>query len=153
MSDFRLHPLSLSFFLPCIHFVDHWTVMFCQQCRSLGSITVSNNSFNCWKLRLNRSFLVWRFHLGCAYFLIFHCLLLEKQTWMGLWLEVLFSKLLSKFYFIGWLLASCSTSSRGTGLIMHSSRSWRENYYLSMSCSLMPRRSKLQIQQSKRNII
>ena len=84
---------------------------------------------------------------------IFHFLLPEKQTWMGLWLEVLFAKLLSKFYFIAWLLASCSTSSRCTSSIMHSSRSWRENCYLSMSCSLMPRRSKLQIQQSKRNII
>ncbi|RVW24193.1 hypothetical protein CK203_086997 [Vitis vinifera] len=30
---------------------------------------MSNNSFNHWKLRLNQSFLVWRFHLGCAYFL------------------------------------------------------------------------------------
>ncbi|RVW24160.1 hypothetical protein CK203_087007 [Vitis vinifera] len=30
---------------------------------------MSNNSFNHWKLRLNQSFLVWRFHLRCAYFL------------------------------------------------------------------------------------
>ena len=148
MSDFCLHPLSLSFFLPCIHFVDHWAVMFCQQCRSLGSTTVSNNSFNHWKLGLNRSFLVWRFHLGCAYFLpsIHLSLPFARETDMDGALEVLFSKLLSKFYLIGWLLTSCSTSSRGTSSIMDSSRSWRENYCLFMLCSMMPRRSKLQIQ-------
>ena len=60
---------SAFFLSPCILFMDHWTVMFCKKCGSLGSTTMSNNSFNHWKLRLNQSFLVWRFHLGCAYFL------------------------------------------------------------------------------------
>ena len=136
--------------------MDHWTVIFCQQCRSLGSTTMSNNSFNHWKLRLNQSFLVWRFHLGCAYFLpsIHLSLPFARETDMdGLWLEVLLCQLLSNFYFIGQLLVRCSTSSRGTSSIMHSSRSWRENCCLSMPCSMMPSWSKLQIQRSKKNII